>query len=539
MKQIIKAYKNSEGEIKIGIFDEKNNMLFESKEPIKNEEQLKQVLVSLDIEERMKPESQRRTIINTISESKVKEDPNDEEEIEDENYIEIIDKDGNVKRYKLDKKKKYSKIIAGTLSAALIIGLAIGVVSCSKKKSSAPKKDVSPETVLNNDSQNEYSTPKKDSFIKRIFNKEEESAEKSEITSSAPTSTPKITVEDKIKEYTDEEKIKFIQENIESFKNEVALCSGITLSENEALIQLGFINKLNPKQLNIETENYWLDFATDYNAILDEITIPTINYLSFDKKLKGSHDTKESIYKKYIMDEKDQKIYAYYADNMQYIIESAYTNEKGNTLDTAYEYINSIAETLVYPNNPIQKENVKYYLNTRKTLIEKNNKIPTIEEIANAMNVTINDVREFEVATLGVDTASQEVYFLVTLIAQKTVQFLPQDTIISYIDTLGEYIDENSNEDDQIMNYNAKKGKPKYTDYENYMHSKYLLLDIEFYMEKTISKILADYDELGILCNEKIEPEETCQEHCSVRTYNPNKAYVKKLTNYHAMQRYL
>lgn len=467
-KEIITAYYDKDNELRIGRFaNEKSKKPIEKTTKHIKGEDLMEILNRINEAEQTKPEEQRATVNYTI--------------------------------YRTNNHKKIVSITGVILVLALIAG---GVYHREKIFNLFKGKAAS-----KNENGYAIEQPVEATPSPAVATTEEVQAAEQ---------LPEITVVDELKSYTNEEKIKFINENIANFKNDIASATGITLTEEEVLIQLGFINGIRPEQLNIETEDYWLDFAIKYNTILDEMTIPTINYLSLNNKLNGSNlSTGQSVYAKYILDEKDQKLYSFYADNMQNIIKSSFEKDKETVLTESHDFTRAIAETLVYQNNPVQKEEVIKYLEARSTFVNKNNQIPTYEDLANKLNITVNKVRELEVASLGVKTASEEVYFMITALSQKSVQLLPQDTIIEYTDTLGNKITAESPEEDIIMNYSACYGSPQNNNPENYFHSKYLLQDIEYYMGNTIVSLQSKYNNYDENIN------------CSVQSYSKKKTLVR------------
>lgn len=432
-ERIIRPYYDENKELRIGVFEnERSKTPISSTKKHINIEDLEDILRNIEINEDKKPINQRAEV-----------------------------------QYRLQRKNNYVKMTSLALATLVAVSLAgYGIVSVAKSLKNAFS----------------FKTANRDATkIESTINEETQENDS--------TANYKIAeVQDRLKTYTYKEKLGFILKNRENFKNDIASSTGIVLSDEEILIQLGFINGLTLEQIGVYSDNYWLDFAEDYETILQELTIPSVNYLSFDHKLKGTNpSTKESIYGKYIMDDKDRIIYSYYADRINNIVSASYEQDKETVLSDSLDFTRSIAETIVYPNNPVQKENVKKYINTRKELIVELNKIPSYEEIAQKMNLTVNQVRELEVASLGTTSASNQIQFALLDITQVAVQLLPEDTVVEYTNTLGEI-------DNSILNYNSKKGSNQDTNPENYEHSKYLMLDIEHFMEDTINLILTDLD---------------------------------------------
>ena len=481
-RKIIKPYYDKDNELRIGIFaNEKSKNPINSTTKYIDPEDLDDILRNIEISERKKPRDQRAEVSYTIQRKN--------------NFVKIT-----------------SLALAGTVAVTLA---GYGIVSLAK-------------SILNDIK----GTRTEKSNIEATIDKNALVANENKINyeienTPAPSFAP--IVEDKLNTFTTAEKLEFIKNNLENFKNAIALSTGIVLTDDEALIQLGFINGLTLEQINVYSHDYWLDFAKDYETILQELTVPSVNYLSFNHKLKGSNPTNgTSIYAKYIMDDKDRIVYSYYADRIQSIVSASYEKDKETVLGESYDFVRSVAETIVYPNNPVQKDNVKNYLKVRQGLIKELNKTPSYEELANKMNLTINEVRELEVASLGTTSVSNQVQFILLDVAQVAVQLLPEDTVIEYTNTLGEL--ENS-----ILNYNASKGAPANTNPENYEHSQYLMLDIEYFMENTINLIMTDLERENSLyrLTEKEQTELEKQSNnveeninCSTST----KAYVKKLT---------
>lgn len=468
-EKIIRPYYDKDKKLRIGVFENKD-----SKTPITsttkhiNKEDLEEILRSIEVSEYKKPKDQRATV-----------------------------------SYKLQRNNNFIKYTSLGLSMLLVISLVgYGVASCTTnifKKSKKDNKRI--ENSIEEDSLLALTTPN--------INYEVEENKDNLVS----------LVEDKLNEYTNAEKLEFVKKNIENFKNDIQTTAGIVLTDDEALIQLGFINGLTLKDINVNSSDYFFDFVSDYETILQEITIPSVNYLSFNHKLKGQNSSNgKSIYAKYIMNDKDRIVYSYYADRTQSIIYNSYCKDKETVLKESTDFVRSIAETVVYPNNPIQKDNVKKYLETRKELINELNKVPSYEELANKLNITINEVRELEVASLGVTSVSNQTYFMLLDVTQIAVQLLPKDTIIEYTNTIGEI-------DNSIMNYNSEKGAPKDTNPENYEHDKYLMLDIEYFAENTIVKLISEEQ------NELDTQFENTENNvnCDTENYSSNKTYIKKI----------
>ena len=172
--------------------------------------------------------------------------------------------------------------------------------------------------------------------------------------------------------------------------------------------------------------------------------------------------------------------------------------------------------------------NIAKRFKTTVAKIKELNKIPSYEELANKMNLTINEVRELEVASLGTTSVSNQVQFILLDVAQVAVQLLPEDTVVEYTNTLGEI-------DNSILNYNASKGAPANTNPENYEHSKYLMLDIEYSMENAVNLIISDLERANSLYRLTEKEQAKLDEQFSNIEENTNcstssKAYTRKLT---------
>lgn len=481
-EKIIRPYYDENKEIKIGVFENAK-----AKKPITsttkhiNIEDLEDILRNIEINEDKKPINERAEV-----------------------------------NYKLQRKNNFVKVTSLALAGIVAVSLVgYGIVSLAK-------------SILNDIK----GTRTEKSNIETSIDENALVANENKINyeienTPAPSFAP--IVEDKLNTFLPAEKLEFIKNNLENFKNDIELATGIVLNDDEVLIQLGFINGLTLEQIDVYSHDYWLDFAEDYETILQELTVPSVNYLSFNHKLKGSNPSNgTSIYAKYIMDDKDRIVYSYFADRIQSVVSASYEKDKEEALGESYDFVRSIAETIVYPNNPVQKDNVKNYLKVRQGLIKELNKIPSYEELANKMNLTINEVRELEVASLGTTSVSNQVQFILLDVAQVAVQLLPEDTVVEYTNTLGEI-------DNSILNYNASKGAPANTNPENYEHSKYLMLDIEYSMENAVNLIMSDLERANSLYRLTEKEQAKLDEQFSNIEENTNcstssKAYTRKLT---------
>lgn len=480
--KIIRPYYDKDNELRIGIFaNEKSKTPINSTTKYIEPEDLDDILRNIEISERKKPRDQRAEVCYTIQRKN--------------NFVKIT-----------------SLALAGTVAVTLA---GYGVVSLAK-------------SILNDIKGTKTEKAKIEASIDENALVANENKINYEIENTpAPSFAP--IVEDKLNTFTTAEKLEFIKNNLENFKNDIELATGIVLNDDEVLIQLGFINGLTLEQIDVYSHDYWLDFAEDYETILQELTIPSVNYLSFNHKIKGSNPSNgTSIYAKYIMDDKDRIVYSYFADRIQSVVSASYEKDKEEALGESYDFVRSIAETIVYPNNPVQKDNVKNYLKVRQGLIKELNKIPSYEELANKMNLTINEVRELEVASLGTTSVSNQVQFILLDVAQVAVQLLPEDTVVEYTNTLGEI-------DNSILNYNASKGAPANTNPENYEHSKYLMLDIEHFMEDTINLIMSDFENentLYRLTDKEQEKNDALFNNTDENTLcsSNTKSYTRKLT---------
>lgn len=483
-EKIIRPYYDENKEIKIGVFENAK-----AKKPITsttkhiNLEDLEDILRNIEINEDKKPINERAEV-----------------------------------NYKLQRKNNFVKVTSLALAGIVAVSLVgYGIVSVAKSLIKGSKDSKKESTKIEASVEDNLFTLNNDSINYEVAN------------TPAPAKDLTPLIEEKLNTFTATEKLEFIKNNLENFKNAIALSTGIVLTDEEALIQLGFINGLTLEQINVYSNDYWLDFTKDYETILQELTVPSVNYLSFNHKLKGSNPSNgTSIYAKYIMDDKDRIVYSYYADRIQSVVSASYEKDKETVLGESYDFVRSIAETIVYPNNPVQKDNVKNYLKVREELIKELNKIPSYEELANKMNLTINEVRELEVASLGTTSVSNQVYFALLDVTQVAVQLLPEDTVIEYTNTLGEI-------DNSVLNYNSYKGTQANTNPENYEHSKYLMLDIEYSMENAVNLIISDLERANSLYRLTEKEQAKLDEQFSNIEENTNcstssKAYTRKLT---------
>ena len=236
--KIIRPYYDKDNELRIGIFaNEKSKTPINSTTKYIEPEDLDDILRNIEISERKKPRDQRAEVCYTIQRKN--------------NFVKIT-----------------SLALAGTVAVTLA---GYGIVSLAK-------------SILNDIKGTRTEKAKIEASIDENALVANENKINYEIKNTpAPSFAP--IVEDKLNTFTTAEKLEFIKNNLENFKNDIELATGIVLNDDEVLIQLGFINGLTLEQIDVYSHDYWLDFAEDYETILQELTIPSVNYLSFNHKI--------------------------------------------------------------------------------------------------------------------------------------------------------------------------------------------------------------------------------------------------------------
>lgn len=154
--------------------------------------------------------------------------------------------------------------------------------------------------------------------------------------------------EEPVRVYSTEEKITFVKENAEVFMNQVNEIPGIALDSNAALIQLGFLNGLTVEQIGASTNDYVLDFITDYENVWNALTIRTMNYLTCDATLDANGSLYGNVYGAYILDNEDKVAYEYFANKTLEILDTAFASTKEEATELAIAKNKLNAETLIY-----------------------------------------------------------------------------------------------------------------------------------------------------------------------------------------------
>ncbi len=274
----------------------------------------------------------------------------------------------NLKLSLATKTKISAYVLAGTMLGTMFIA------SCSKNKkgdSSNIPEDTAPVATA---SYVKAGIPPLVTAIPGAFGEQE-----------VDTTEPKI--------YTTEEKIAFVNENWEKFMTEVNNIPGIQLDGNAAKLQLGFINGLSPEQTEVSTNDFVLDFITDYTNIWNVFTVGTMNYLVNGISLTENNSLYGNIYGNYILDEEDKKAYEYFA------------NKTLNIVNLAYEGKNISA---------VEEATVKNKINAEKLVLDG----------------------LFE--GTDIDNISEEIQYMIRNIAFLDTHFLPERTAITIDTVVGE-----------------------------------------------------------------------------------------------------
>lgn len=156
-------------------------------------------------------------------------------------------------------------------------------------------------------------------------------------TIAAVKSTPEPTVAP-IKEMTHAEKINFIKENAEKFKNEMNSIDNINIDTNDALLELCYINGINPSELNVSCEDVVLTALTIYGNYIDKTFTNAKNYLCYNTELRGQNNIYTDVYSKYICDKSDKEIYAKTINKALEVINGCNTLDKQEVLEISYKY---------------------------------------------------------------------------------------------------------------------------------------------------------------------------------------------------------
>lgn len=356
-KFIVKAYQDEEKNIRIGLFDKKGNLVEKSKsyyfDETKEQDQLlkeaiKNVTEVLNEKYNGKVVSDFTTPFDLMEKSQEKEFIINNLEVNEE-YLE------NQRKAKLKR-----NIIGGTaLGLTLVLGLtscsyALGKKNANKKAKQSALATATPAITA---SVTPTSTPV-----------------------SSPTPTP-------VKTYTDEEKIEFVYDHVEEFQNKYNEIVGREIDSNQALLQLAYINGLSQSQVGFDSNDYILDFLTDYGAYWDAMTTQVKNNIAItvrdaetgkrisyeeidlenlteaEKKsyeklfvpipLKGENPMKNGeLYGDYILDVEDKAAYQELASQIENIVTYAYNDEPFKAVESSYEVNKYAAERYVYDNNP-------------------------------------------------------------------------------------------------------------------------------------------------------------------------------------------
>lgn len=384
-KFIVKAYQDEENNIRIGLFDKKGNILEKSKivyfDETKEQDQLLKAAIEKVAE--VLNEKYNGNVVSELTtpfDFKQNELQLHENEMRKNQEKEMIMRDFELNEEYFEKQRKNTlkrNMIGGT---ALGLALVVGLSSCSYalEKNSANKK--AKESALVKE------TPAITASIDPTV---------------VPTSTPMPSpTQSPVKTYTDEEKIEFINEKVEEFKTKYNEIVGREIDSNQALLQLAYINGLSQSQVGFDSNDYILDFLTDYGAYWDAMTTQTknnivkivksndkvIEYLPLDENgniidttdinefdeeeqkeieaglsstprpgyaLVGENPFKNGeLYGDYILDNEDKIAYQELASQIENIVTYAYNGETQKAVEASYEVNKYAAERYVYDNNP-------------------------------------------------------------------------------------------------------------------------------------------------------------------------------------------
>lgn len=316
-----------------------------------------------------------------------------------------------VKKMKLDKSesKKFKRAnlknaaaIAGT---ALVVSLAVGTVVFSAAKLidyiNTKNASVKPDVI----NITEPLAPTQEPAVLNKIEVKETPAPKIVEKNLAPTQEP-------VKEMTKEEKINFIKENAENFKNEMNAIDNIKIDNNDALLELCYINGIHPYELNIQTADAVLDALTIYNNYIDKTFTNAKNYLCYNTELRGQNNTYTDVYSKYICDVSDKEIYSEIITKALKVINGCNTLEKEEALKKSYEYNTVLANDILadeyYENcsTPIQTLILTMCYNSPE-LLPENTKINIDTPIGIQQLENINNKKEIKT-----DNENYEIKFI-------------------------------------------------------------------------------------------------------------------------------
>lgn len=253
-----------------------------------------------------------------------------------------LEKENNeyAKKMKIDKvgSKKNNKIVGKVLlGTAIVVALATGTVTLVN--------GCSPENTLSNTSTiTVEATP---TATPIILDQVEVVETPAPIVESMPTVETLAPTVEPIKEMTHEEKIEFIKENAENFKNEMNAIDNIKIDNNDALLELCYINGINPYELNVSTADVVLDAVSIYGNYLDKTFTNAKNYLGYNTELRGQNNIYTDVFSKYICDITDREIYSEIINKALVVVNGCYTLTKEEALEKSYEYNTVLANDII------------------------------------------------------------------------------------------------------------------------------------------------------------------------------------------------
>ncbi len=278
-----------------------------------------------------------------------------------------------VRKLKIDKtgSKKFKKITFKAVAGVLVVGtLAVGTIALISSKLNGNIKTT--KNSNNSKTTIENANPTKEPEILDKI----EVVETPMPTVEPVVETPTPTVEP-IKEMTHDEKIEFIKKNAENFKNEMNAINNIKIDNNDALLELCYINGINPYELNVSTTDVVLDAVTIYGNYIDKTFTNAKNYLGYNTELRGQNNVYTDVYSKYICDESDKEIYSEIINKALKVINGCNTLTKEEVLEKSYEYNTILANDIIadeyYENcsTPVQTMILMICYNSPEMLPEK------------------------------------------------------------------------------------------------------------------------------------------------------------------------
>lgn len=383
-KFIVKAYVDEENNIRIGLFDKKGNIVERSRTTYLDEtpeqdkillDAISKVSSILYTKYNGKVETNYQTpYYFKLQEESEKESAERIEKEEQEKKAFVNDLEVNEEYLEENKNKKMKLTTIGLIAGG--VAIAVGLSSCSYALGKAKgKKEAEAASLANNptlaSASLEYAEEDLNSTI--LDSNIVESI-------STPTPTP-------AKVYTDEEKIDFIYANVDKFQAEFNEITGLEMDSNQALLQLAYINGLSQSQVGFDSNDYILDFLTDYGAYWDKMTTQTKNNIAINVidiktgervsyeeidfenlteeektcygklfapiPLKGENPFKNGeLYANYILDNEDKIAYQELASQIENIVTYAYNGETQKAVEASYEVNKYAAERYVFDNNP-------------------------------------------------------------------------------------------------------------------------------------------------------------------------------------------